>query len=295
MKHKLITLLLSLAVVSGCSRGKDVHLIWIGLDSWGSYSVAKADMPTVKKMMADGAYTLKKRSVLPSSSAVNWASMFMGACPELNGYTEWDSKIPEIPSAMLTKDGIFPTIFEVYRESNPKAEMGCICEWDGIKYVIDSLAFNKVYVNTDTIGINAKTCQATVNYIKSSKPDICLTVFDEPDHTGHHKGHGTVAYYKKIHELDKYIARIVQATKDAGIYDDCIFIITADHGGIHHGHGGKTMAELETPFIVYGKGIKKVGNTKSIMMEYDIAPTVADLLGVKMPEICNGKSIIKKL
>ena len=42
--------------------------------------------------MEDGSYTLKKRSALPSSSAINWASMFMGAGPELHGYTEWGSK-----------------------------------------------------------------------------------------------------------------------------------------------------------------------------------------------------------
>jgi len=64
---------------------KAKHVILIGLDGWGSYSVEKADMPVVGKLMEEGAYTLKKRAVLPSSSAVNWASMFMGACPELHG------------------------------------------------------------------------------------------------------------------------------------------------------------------------------------------------------------------
>lgn len=51
--------------------------------------------------MDAGCYTLKKRSVLPSSSAVNWASMFMGAGPELHGYTEWGSKTPELPSRVV--------------------------------------------------------------------------------------------------------------------------------------------------------------------------------------------------
>ena len=30
-------------------------------------------MPNVKQLMENGAYTLKKRSALPSSSAINWA------------------------------------------------------------------------------------------------------------------------------------------------------------------------------------------------------------------------------
>ena len=81
------------------AKGKDKakHVVFIGLDGWGAYSLPKADMPNVKKLMEDGAYTLKKRSALPSSSAINWASMFMGAGPELHGYTEWGSKTPELP------------------------------------------------------------------------------------------------------------------------------------------------------------------------------------------------------
>ena len=56
------------------AKGKDKakHVVLIGLDGWGAYSLPKADMPNVKKLMEDGAYTLKKRSALPSSSAINW-------------------------------------------------------------------------------------------------------------------------------------------------------------------------------------------------------------------------------
>ena len=39
--------------------------------------------------------------------------------------------------------------------------------------------------------------------------------------------------------------------------DDTIFILTSDHGGIDKGHGGKTMREMETAFIISGKNIKK--------------------------------------
>ena len=102
------------------------HVILIGLDGWGSYSIGKAEMPNVKKMMTEGCYTLNKRSVLPSSSAVNWASMFMGAGPELHGYTEWGSQVPELPSRIVDEDGIFPTVFGLLHRADPKAKIGCI-------------------------------------------------------------------------------------------------------------------------------------------------------------------------
>ena len=147
MKKVTITLLVSLIAVCLVSthcqaKSKAKHVVLIGLDGWGAYSVPKADIPHIKQLMADGSYTLEKRSALPSSSAINWASMFMGAGPELHGYTEWGSKTPELPSRVLNEHGIFPTIFQVLRDARPEAEIGCLYEWSGIKYLVDTLALS---------------------------------------------------------------------------------------------------------------------------------------------------------
>lgn len=55
--------------------------------------------------------------------------MFMGAGPEVHGYTEWGSRTPELPSRVIVKNNIFPTIFQIYRDANPKAEIGVLSEW----------------------------------------------------------------------------------------------------------------------------------------------------------------------
>lgn len=49
---------------------------------------------------------------------------------------------------------------------------------------------------------------------------------------------------------------IVQATKEAGKYDNAVFIITSDHGGIGYSHGGDSPDELDTPFLMFGKNVK---------------------------------------
>lgn len=67
----LLFILMSSVTSSSQAKEKAKHVIFIGLDGWGAYSVPKADMPVVKQMMADGCYTLKKRTALPSSSAIN--------------------------------------------------------------------------------------------------------------------------------------------------------------------------------------------------------------------------------
>ena len=108
----------------------------------GRLQCGKGGYAEREALMDAGCYTLKKRSVLPSSSAVNWASMFMGAGPELHGYTEWGSRTPELPSRVLNEHGIFPTVFSELRKAAPDAEMGVLYEWDGIKYLVDTLALN---------------------------------------------------------------------------------------------------------------------------------------------------------
>ena len=273
-------------------KWKNKHVVLIGLDGWGSYSVEKAEMPNVKQLMKEGSYTLKKRSVLPSSSAANWASMFMGACPEIHGYTEWGSKTPELPSRVVDEDGIFPTVFGLLHRAAPEAEIGCICEWDGIRYVVDTLAMTYEKHITDKPA-NPATTKCAVNYIRSKKPTLVSVIYDEPDHVGHEAGHDTPGYYAKLKELDGYVGEIIEAVKEAGIYENTIFIVTADHGGINKGHGGKTMEEMETPFIIAGKGIKKGYAFEESMMQYDIASTIARIFKIKQPQVWIGRPMLQ--
>lgn len=272
------------------SRPMAKHVIWIGLDGWGAYSMDKAIMPVTKQFMQEGSYTLKKRSVLPSSSALNWASMFMGACPELHGYTTWGSKTPELPSRELNQHGIFPTVFQLYREANPEAEIGCVYDWSGIKYVVDTLAFNYCEQGPDYTKDSVALKNMAVKYITEKKPNLFAVIFDNPDHVGHSVGHDTPGYYDKLKELDGYIGEIVEAVKQAGMMDETVFVITGDHGGIDKGHGGMTMMEMETPFIIAGKPIKKGYCFDNIsMMQFDCASTLAKLLGLTQPQVWIGR------
>lgn len=290
MKKTFLFLIVALSfLLSGQAAEKAKHVVLIGLDGWGAYSVLKAEIPNIRKMMNEGCYTLKKRSALPSSSAINWASMFMGAGPELHGYTQWGSKVPELPSREVTENGIFPTIFYLLHKARPEAEIGCLYEWEGIKYLADTLALDYHAQAPDYNKHPEALCGMAEKYIKEKTPVLLAVCFDNPDHVGHAAGHDTPEYYAKLNELDTYVARIVQAVKDAGMFDNTIFIITADHGGINKGHGGKTMQEMETPFIICGKNVKKGGEFSESMMQYDVASTIAYIFGLKQPQVWIGR------
>ena len=182
----------------------------------------------------------------------------------------------------------YSTVFSLLREAAPDAEIGNICEWAGIRYVVDTLALSYDKHITEKPQ-NPATARCAVEYIRKAHPTLVNIVFDEPDHVGHSVGHDTPEYYEKLHELDGYIGQIIQAVDEAGMTDETIFIVTADHGGIKKGHGGKTMEEMETAFIIAGKGIKKGYEFEESMMQFDCAATIAYIFGLEQPQVWIGR------
>ena len=287
----------------GKVKAKAKHVIMIGIDGWAAKSMAEANMPTVKDfLMKNGSWTLEKRSVLPSASAINWASNLMGAGTESHGYTKWNSQTPDIPSSVTNSHGIFPTIFSILKEQRPTAKTAAQFDWIGIKYVIDTLAVDDImYTYHGGYGVDScKNCgdtyeytQQAVDYIKSQKPTLFFLYYGGLDQQGHDKGWYTPDYYAFETVLDECITRVIQAVSDAGMMDDTIIVLTADHGGTGKGHGGITLDEMLSPFIVYGKGIRKGFEITDAMMQYDVPATIAYILGLTPPQAWVGRPMMQ--
>lgn len=298
VKFYLFALITAFAMFSCADNSKQQmkdppkHVILVGFDGLSAVSLKHgAKMPTLEKMMGKGSYTLYKRSVLPSSSAVNWASMFMGAGPELHGYTTWDSKTPDLPPREVTDNRIFPDIYGLMRLKYPEAEMGYIYEWEGMRYLVDTLSINHIQ-QVSLSGTDTKASVApAVEYIKTAKPTFCSIIFAQPDGAGHEYGWTSEEYFNMLTHMDKGLTEILKAVEDAGIMDETVIIVSSDHGGRDKGHGGKTMEEMEGPLFFYGKGIKKNFEIPESTMIYDIASTIGYIFGVDQPQVWIGRPI----
>ena len=268
------------------------HVLMIGLDGWAAHHFEDYhDIPNIRMLMKEGSVTLHKRSVLPSSSGVNWATMFMSIGPESHGFTTWNAAKHDIPFSYVNEHGIFPTIFSLIREKYPKAETGCTFEWEPIKFVIDTMAISYVEFFPGGEERVEKNCDRLVQYIKEKKPLFFAPIFGGIDHVGHDKGWYGTEYYDYVARVDKCIGRLIQALKDAGIYDDTIIIVTADHGGHEYGHGTVAMEDMETPFVIFGKKVKKGYEIKGPVIQYDLAATFAYILGIDPPQVWRGKPV----
>lgn len=265
------------------------HVIILGFDGWGTSSFNDADMPFLKSMVPKSAWTLHKRSILPTSSACNWATMFKGAGPETHGYIAWNTKTPAFDIAFADSKGNFPSLFSLYREKYPEREMGYLYQWEGMKYIFDieDFSFSQQFPVSSKGSNNLK--DAAVSYIKEKKPGLAFFVWDYPDAIGHGKGWYSEEYMEGLNEIDCIIESVVNACAKAGILARTLFVITSDHGGHDSSHGQPIMSDLETPFFLFGYRVKP-GVIQLPFIQYDVAAIIADYLDLEQPFAWRGKS-----
>ena len=283
----LVFLVIALVFSTYSYAQKIKHVILIGSDGFGAYAFENAKIPNLRAMMKEGSWSLEARTVLPSSSAANWASMVMGAGPELHGYTTWGSKKPDMPPRVVDDYGMFPSIYSQLRKEKPDSEIGVIYEWDGIGYLFPKAAVNK---DQNADGDIAVTHAATA-YIKEKKPNFLFVHLHDVDSVGHQIGHGTPEYYAAIERTDTHIGTILKSIEDAGIAESTVVLFTADHGGINKGHGLITMNEMQIPWIIKGPGIKKDYELSQSIMTFDTAATIAELLKLNAPQVWIGRPV----
>ena len=298
--YSFVAVAVAMLLLGSCcdNREKGVkgvkHVVMVGFDGLAGNRVEAAQMPVLKSLMEQGAWTLQARSILPSSSACNWATMYMGAGPEMHGYNTWGSRKPDFPSVALGANGIFPTFITVLREKFPQMNICSFYEWEVIGDLIDNKAvsFHK-HIPMDSTRGRAIT-DAYIACIKEQKPEFSMCIYDSPDAEGHKHGWGSDEYMSRLAELDAFLAEIIEATKDAGIYENTLFMVVSDHGGIDRGHGKTTMDEMEAPLVFFGPGVRKGCKIDVPVMRYDTAPTIAYIFGAEAPEVWRGR-VIKEI
>jgi choline-sulfatase len=104
---------------------------------------------------------------------------------------------------------------------------------------------------------------------------------------------GEVSYH------DHYMGLFVERLKKLGLYDDTVFVITADHGEEFDehgswGHGHSVYQELLwIPYVVRLPGVVPAGTRiKQATSSMTIFPTVLEAAGVKAPNTLEDKSVL---
>jgi N-acetylglucosamine-6-sulfatase len=103
---------------------------------------------------------------------------------------------------------------------------------------------------------------------------------------------------RSLQSVDDMIGDLVNALTRSGRLKDTYFVFTSDNGfhiGQHRMPPGKNTAYLEdtrVPFVVRGPGVPAGRTVDDLAGNVDVAPTLADLAGVKSPGFVDGRSLV---
>ncbi len=243
----------------------------IGIDGMGKFN-SQTETPNLDRIFQGGAVAWSALSMNPTISAQNWGAMLLGAAPLVHKLTN-----SIVSNEHYTNDAL-PSVFKMIRESDPDCYLASVCNWNPINngIVEEGIGVEKLTAKNDK-----ELTPMIVGCVKK-KPKFLFVQLDDVDGAGHSGGYGSQKHYEEIQRADGYTGEIYNAYEEAGIIDDTLFIVIADHGGVRNGHGGYTDTEKYVFLGLAGKGVNK--NFIEYAETRDIAAIVLYALGLPIPE-----------
>ena len=268
------------------------HVVLIGIDGLGARNIPWEKMPNLAKLRKRGKYTVG-RCLFPTSSGTNWASALFGTTPDMHGVID---TTPGVQPAVTTKKGKPPCIFSEIRRQEPSAFTCSLYNWSYIcnYYEKTDVSCDRCYNDKFTHEQESAYTDEFIKDILPRKPRFSFLYYGSVDETGHFKGGwNSPAYNAACADVDKLVGRVVEAV-DAAFPNDVAIVVVADHGGHDGGHGDVELATYEIPFLVSAPGLDGFAFRDPFII-CDVAPTVAWLLGMEIPECWRGRPALRRV
>ena len=264
------------------------HVFIISIDGGKPAVIAQSDMPVLKQLAGEGACTWAANTIFPSLTLPSHTSMLTGVSPDKH-HVLWNSWKPRkgvvgVPTVFAeAKNAGFSTAMFVGKEKfRHLVQPG----------TVDEFEFSQVQSKKSPTVVSRIVANGAARSILEHKPNLCFIHFTDPDDTGHKYGWVSPEQVKAISEVDAALAEILKAIEIAGIRDQSVLIITADHGGHGKTHGRNTPEDMHIPWIAWGKNVKSGFTIAGPVNTCDTAATALWLLGVPVPESFDGKPVI---
>lgn len=274
------------------------HVFVVSIDGGKPSVIAESEMPTLKKIVSEGAVTWKARTIFPSKTLPSHTSMLTGVGPDKHQVL-WNAYTPIRGFVKV------PTAFSLLRAADPKAVTGMfvgkakfrhlwlkntldIFDFGGPQDPVPTAAGAEIEKDKKPAQMVAKNAAA---WIKEHKPNLAFIHFPDPDSAGHASGWGSPEQKEAFKVTDQALWQLWQSIKDAGIADTSVIIISADHGGHDKTHGLDTPDDMEIPWIAWGAGVKKHFTITDKVTTFDSAATALWLLDVPVPTDFDGKPV----
>jgi predicted AlkP superfamily pyrophosphatase or phosphodiesterase len=276
------------------------HVFIVSIDGGKPAAINRSDMPVLQKLVAEGACTWSAQTIYPSITLPSHTSMLTGVAPEKHRilWNTWKPKagVVKVPTifAEARGHGCSTAMFVGKEKFRHLLQPGTVDEFD-----FDSAQATEIF--TSVVGQKAPTKSDTVPaqivarhaaaYILSQKPALCFIHFTDTDDAGHRYGWGSPQQLCAFADVDAALGEVLKAIERAGIAQESVLIITADHGGHGKTHGSRMPDDMNIPWIAWGKNVKQHSVISAPIVTYDTAATALWLLDIPCPSSFDGKPV----
>ncbi|EAH4446053.1 TPA: alkaline phosphatase family protein [Listeria innocua] len=238
------------------------HLFVISLDALGALDLKDtSDLPVLREIIQTGTHIQEVETIYPSLTYPAHTSIITGHYPKTHGIINNTKIQPEkdSPDWFWYKKAIqVPTLYDLAKEKGmtTAAFLWPVAAKSSIDYNIAEIFPNRFWLTQMMVSLHASSplflidmdrkfghlrkginqpeldiflTASVVDTIKAKKPTLLLTHLVDMDSMRHAHGVHSTEAKAALKRHDNRLAEIIQATKDAGIYENTVFAILGDH------------------------------------------------------------------
>ncbi len=268
------------------------RVVLISIDGLRPDLLLRANTPNLRALMKRGSYSMWARTIPEAITLPSHTSMLTGVSMKVHGIT-WNGDRPA-EQRIAPK---VPTLFQLARQHGlstaiaaGKSKFVTLAE-DGVD--ISAVPSPEARLNDTVVATTA------ARMIEIHQPRVLFVHLPSVDGAGHGIGWGTPQQIEAIERADAAVGLVVSAIESAGLIDQTVIIVSADHGGAGRGHGKDDARSRHIPWIAAGPGIRQDFDltriSELVINTQDTFATACYFLGIPIPEHSEGKPITQIL
>jgi hypothetical protein len=258
---------------------RPARVLILSIDGFRPDTIELTPMRNLQTLMQESAYSLVAQTIFPSATLPSHSSMLTGLCPNKHG-VDWNDYIPDRGFASGTD------LFDLAHAAGLRTVM--VVGKEKLRQITEPESTDVFeFINDRDVIIAARVAELIPEGF-----GLMFVHFPTPDWMGHEYGWLSPEQFSVLFRADEALQTILDALQNAGLRDDTLIIVTADHGGHNTTHGTSQLEDMTIPWIVAGPGVRHAVLSTDVNTT-DTAATVAWALGLPLQPEWDGLPVLE--